>query len=446
MTAAAVRPFSINIYGHVCGDYSTPIMSRTRAEATASQRSVLGIQGLERGKLITAAQLRQNNGLTIARVCEQNGWNTSELGFSKGGPAASAALAAFQLASNAGQVHYWGVVGKDSIGTRLAQYFTSYNMPTNTLIQAPGLHTSHTLVINEQVEGDHDAQRTFIHEPGANGEVTFETFPESAFEVNEGARNVFMVGGSFLMPKLHPQGVLKIFERVKEVASHKKDTDAITILNTVHDASGNWNLGKNASSLIDMLIMDFEEAKAIARMDVSENNMPTLLDWFKKQGFRSAVITNGTKGAYVYSTDDNILLPVPQHLAMHFPASSYVMRLDRPKYGLGCGDVTAGALAVAIAEHMDLETAMLFAMSAGGTCALNEPGEIGGPCKQGGQRIRANETDPQTVFEQVFGKMKTQFDPGPSIMALPGIDYDAMAQAAKQTQETGPAEPPAEPA
>lgn len=446
MTAAAVRPFSINIYGHVCGDYSTPIMNRSRSEATASQRSVLGIQGLERGKLITSAQLRQNNGLTIAKVCEQNGWNTSELGFSKGGPAASAALAAVQLASNAGQVHYWGVVGKDSIGTRLAQYFTSYNMPTNTLIQAPGLHTSHTLVINEHVEGEKDGQRTFIHEPGANGEVTLETFPAAAFEVHEGARNIFMVGGSFLMPKFHPQGVLRIFQRAKEAAASKKETDAITILNTVHDPSGNWDLGENATALIDMLIMDFDEAKAIAGMDVSENNMPTLLDWFKQQGFRNAAITNGTKGAYVYSTDDNVLLPVPQHLAMHFPASSYVMKLDRPKYGLGCGDVTAGALAVAIAEHMNLETAMLFAMSAGGTCALNEPGEIGGPCKQGGQRARANETEPQTVFEQVFERMQNQFDPGPSIMALPGMDYDAIAARALEAQEEPQQETPATPA
>ncbi len=446
MTVAAVRPFSVNIYGHVCGDYSTPIRNLSGAEAISSQRSVLGIPGLERGKLMTTAQLKAGCGLTIGDVCNQNGWNKSGLGFSKGGPAASAALAAFQLASNAGQVRYWGVVGNDQIGTKLAQYFSSYNMPTETLIKVPGLHTSHTLVINEQVEGDHDAQRTFIHEPGANGEVTFETFSASAFEVHEGARNVFMVGGSFLMPKFHPQGVLGIFERVKEAASHKKDADVITILNTAHDPSGNWDLGENAADLIDTLIMDFDEAKGIAGMDVSENNMPTLLDWFKQHGFRNAVITNGTKGAYVYSTDDNVLLPVPQHLPMHFPASRYVMKLDRPKYGLGCGDVTAGALAVAIAEHMNLETAMLFAMSAGGTCALNEPGEIGGPCKQGGQRSRANETDPQTVFEQVFERMENQFDPGPSIMALPGIDYDAMAAKALEAQEEPILETPKTPA
>jgi len=446
MTAAAVRPFSINIYGHVCGDYLTPRRLITKEAADSSQRSVLGIPGLERGTLMTVAQLKASRNLTIGDVCKQNGWNPSELGFSKGGPAASAALAAFQLASNAGQVHYWGVVGDDAVGRNLEKYFRDYHMPAESLIKVPGLHTSHSLVINEQIEGDHDAQRTFIHEPGANAEVTFETFPSSAFEVHEGARNVFMVGGSFLMPKLHPQGVLGIFARVKEAASHKKNADAITILNTVHDPSGNWDLGENAAALIDMLIMDFDEAKAIAGMDVSENNMPTLLDWFKQQGFRNAAITNSTKGAYVYSTDDNVFLPVPQHLAMHFPASRYVMKLDRPKYGVGCGDVTAGALAVAIAEHMNLETAMLFAMSAGGTCALNEPGEIGGPCKQGGQRTRTNETEPQTVFEQVFERMQNQFDPGPSIMALPGMDYDAIAARALEAQEEPQLETPATPA
>lgn len=415
MPAVSAKPFTINIYGHVCGDYSTPIMHLTKAQALSSQRSVLGISGLDadgrnivglkRGSLMTTTQIKAA-GHTIQSICRQNGWDTSKLGFSKGGPAASAALAAFQLASKTGKVNYWGVIGNDPIGAKLAKYFADYNMPTNSLIQAQGLHTSHTLVINEQVDGENDAHRTFIHEPGANGEVTFETFPAAAFDINEGARNIFMVGGSFLMPRFHPQGVLRLFERAKEAASHKTDTEAITILNTVHDASGEWDLGENASDLIDVLIMDFDEAKGIAGMDVSEKNMPTLVDWFRKQGFRNAVITNGTKGAYMYSTDDNVFIPTPQHLALHIPASRYVMGLDQPKYGLGCGDVTAGAFAVAIAEHMDLQTAGQFAMSAGGACALREPGEIGGPCLQGGQRTRASDKDQQTIFEQVFAMMQ----------------------------------------
>lgn len=440
MAAVSARPFNINIYGHVCGDYSTPIMHRSAAQALSTQRSVLGIPGLERGKLMTAAQLKATADLTIAEVCRANGWETSKLGFSKGGPAASAALAAFQLASNTGKVNYWGVIGNDSIGARLAQYFASYNMPANTLIKAAGLHTSHTLVINEQVEGESDAHRTFIHETGANGKVTYKTFPETAFDVHEGARNIFMVGGSFLMPEFHPDGVLKIFEHAKAAASQKKDTEAITVLNTVHDASGEWNLGENASKLIDVLIMDLDEAKGIARMDVSERNMPTLIQWYKDHGFRNVVITNGTKGAYMYSNDANVFIPVSQHLALHVPASKYVMELDRPKYGLGCGDVTAGALAVAIAEHMDLQTAGQFAMSAGGACALTEPGEIGGPCLQGGQRFRAKESEPQTVFEQVFARMQQQFNPGPSIMApyMNGVDYDVLAELASQTHITLP--------
>jgi sugar/nucleoside kinase (ribokinase family) len=212
--------------------------------------------------------------------------------------------------------------------------------------------------------------------------------------------------------------VLRSFERAKEAASRKNDTDAITILNTVHDASGKWDLGKDASSLIDVLIMDLDEAKCISGMDIPNDHMPALVEWFQKQGFRSAVITNGTDGAYMYSTDDNIFLPTVRRLALHIPASRYVMELDRPKYGLGCGDVTAGALAVAIAEHMDLQTAGLFAMSAGGACALVEPGEIGGPCPQGGQRKAKGHP---TVFEQVYASIRNQYDPGPAIMKLPEL-------------------------
>lgn len=436
MTAASIRPFRINVYGHVCGDFSTPIIRLSRQQALSSQRSVLGIPGLERGKLMTTKQLAER-GLTIPDICAQNGWDTSELGFSKGGPAASAALAAFQLASDQGSVHFYGAAGKDHIAERLGQYLADYDLP-HDLTPVRNSHTSHTLVINEQIEGDADAQRTFIHEPGANAEV--QTFPGSALQVLDNTRNVFMIGGSFLMPKFHPQGVLRMFQHVKEQAARMKDADVITILNTVHDPSGNWNLGENASSLIDVLIMDLDEAKGIAGMDVTERNMPSLLEWFKTGRFRNVVITNGTNGAYMYSTDDNVFLPTPQHLALHIPASRWVMGLDRPKYGLGCGDVTAGALAVAIAEHMDFQTAGLFAMSAGGACALVEPGEIGGPCKQGGQRVSAKESKHRTVFEQVFAHMQQQFDPGPRIMApyIEGIDYEVVAQKALEESAESP--------
>ncbi len=388
---------------------------------------------------MTTEQLAER-GLTIPDVCAQNGWDTSELGFSKGGPAASAALAAFQLASKNGEVHYFGAVGPDHIAKKLSEYLRDYSMP-NTLIGIPKVRTSHTLVVNEQIEGDDDAHRTFIHEPGANAEV--ESFPQSAFQVHDNTRNIFMVGGSFLMPKFHPKGVLGIFGSVKEQAARMKDADVITILNTVHDPSGNWDLGENASSLIDVLIMDLDEAKGIAGMNVTERNMPSLLEWFKTGGFRNVVITNSTNGAYMYSADDNVFLPTPQHLALHIPASRWVMGLDRPKHGLGCGDVTAGALAVAIAEHMDLQTAGLFAMSAGGACALVEPGEIGGPCKQGGQRVSAKESRHRTVFEQVFAHIQQQFDPGPRIMApyMEGVDYEALAASASQIQEPLPKEP-----
>lgn len=436
MTAASIKPFRINVYGHVCGDYSTPIMRLSREQAAASQKSVLGIPDLERGKLMTTQQLAER-GLTIADVCKQNGWETAKLGFSKGGPAASAALAAFQLASNQGSVHFYGAAGKDHIAERLGQYLDRYNLP-HTLTAVRNAHTSHTLVVNEQVEGDADAQRTFIHEPGANAEV--EIFPESVLQVLENTRNIFMVGGSFLMPKFHPQGVLRMFQHVKEQAAHMREADVITILNTVHDPSGNWDLGENAAGLIDVLIMDLDEAKGIAGMDVSEMNMPALFEWFKNSGFRNIVVTNGVKGAYMHSTDDNVFVPTPQHLAMHIPASRYVMGLDRPKYGLGCGDVTAGALAVAIGEHMDLVSAGSFAMSAGGACALVEPGEIGGPCKQGGQRIREGKGSQPTTFEKVLARMADQFDPGPRIMApyIKGVDYEAAARTALEQPVENP--------
>ncbi|MEK7376245.1 MAG: carbohydrate kinase family protein, partial [Candidatus Margulisiibacteriota bacterium] len=364
---------AITVFGHVCYDFSSPKIQRTGPD-----NAVLGIAGLEREGLMTAVQLRERHGLEIKDVAEKQGWDLFELSGSKGGPAASAALSAFQLLTE-GTVDFYGMIGNDRIGDLIAAYFDSYCIDGGNLIRSEH-PTSYTLVINEDLDLGKES-RTFLHETGANGFAAVSDYPETCFKFNKAERNVVMVGGSFLMPGLHPNGTLDIFRKAK-------DQKAFTILSTVRDPSEKWELGKGASELIDLLIMDRHEACKIAGYD---NNVTGsfLLNWFNGSHFRNVIITDGTNGAFMYATDPNIFAKA-DGFPFHVPASELIMSLDRPKYGLGCGDCAAGGFAVAVAEHMTPLQAGLFAMSAGGACALNIAGEIGEPVAQGEHRYLVN--------------------------------------------------------
>lgn len=402
-----------NVFGHVCGDSSTPTIRLTIQQARETENCVLGVPDLKRGSLMNAVQFRERTGMSITEFALSKGWDMNLLPFSKGGPAASAALAIFQL-DPAGLVSFAGVIGKDAIGDRIIDYFKRYNMPTDSLVRISDVQTSHTLVINEDIEGDPEAHRTFIHDEGPNAVIGFDDIPESALDFIRSGRNIVMVGGNWLMPTLNPDGILKIMEIAR-------GRGAITILNTVHDPSSKWDLGDNAQEFVDLLITDLDEASGIAGLkdegdgtDLAERCLFALSEKIPllKQGFPNIVITNGEKGALLYASNS---VAGQDSSVFHFaedkemiqritaPCSGYIRGLDVPKYGLGAGDCTAGAFAVAAGMMMSPVNAALFAMSAGGACILNVAGEIGGPVKQGGHWLHVNEILSKMIINQMAG-------------------------------------------
>ena len=379
---AARQKASYSVFGHVCLDFSTPTVRLSQERAQATKDRVLGIEGFERGRLMTAEDLFSRHGLKISDVAANNRWNMESLTKSKGGPAASAALGIFQL-SQEGKVDFRGAIGNDGIGREIAAYFEEYGMDSSAFIRISGAVTSHTLVVNEQIEGDPEAHRSFLHDRGPNSTVKFGDVAQSLHNLPDAERKVVMVGGNFLMPQLNPWGVMDIFEMARPQG-------AIRILNTVDDPAKTWALTAKAPELVDVLITDLDEAMGISgtTKDKDENDEAAIgrcMHYFRTHHYRNVAITNGVKGAWMYTTDPFVFSGADGHL-FHMPCNPYIASLDQPKYGLGCGDITAGALAVAAGEHMDQFNALRFAMAAGGACALNIAGEITGPCEQGGAR------------------------------------------------------------
>lgn len=401
-----------SVFGHVCADFSSPTIRMRRAIADRTATRVLGLEGFDRGKLLPPKKLMQKHKLTIPEVTEMMGWgNMLDLPFSKGGPAASAAQAIFQLAPE-GTVAFRGALGKSQVGEKTLEYFKRYGMDTTTLLMLEGVPPSFSLVVNENiVEPDETTvteSRSFLHDTGANGVVTINNFQQGALSFPQGRRNVVMAGGTFLMPKFHPQGTEKLLRTAKEQG-------AFTILNTVHDSSEKWRLGKRPHEFIDLLIMDRDEAWGIAHSG-SLAALPTgtfmdegkaLLNYFRAQKFKNVVITFGQLGAFLYTdrmiSNESLFAHNLDYSGWNFyvPISAFIRDQKVPKYGLGCGDVTAGAFAIAVGEMMDPLQAALFAMSAGGVCALQVPGEVGGPCQQGGHRKTVDEVAAKMRSDQM---------------------------------------------
>ncbi|MFA5097834.1 MAG: carbohydrate kinase family protein [Candidatus Margulisiibacteriota bacterium] len=378
--------------GHICYDFSATAGKALSAhQARATQNCVAGINGLSRGELRLSGWLRENHGLSINDVSEKNGWGpVSRLPGSIGGPGASSFRAAFQtLLPDRGQVRFYGAIGNDDIGSVLAAEYRRYNMDPSTLLKLSGVPTSYTLVINEKFEngsGGAAESRTFLHEPGANSIVGVPHFPESVFTEPWARDGVFAVGGNFLMQGLHPDGVISL------MASAKRH-GLTTVLNTVHhdesDPFKQWKLGNDPARVIDLLVMDREEAAGISGVGPMDGvdslaHVTECVSALMSQGFRNLVVTDGAEGSYWYIGND-LVFPKSGYTGRLFyvPSSEYI-REQGVVSGLGAGDVFAGGILSSIAERRSPLEAAAYATAAAGLCVRNLAGEIGGPVKQGG--------------------------------------------------------------
>jgi len=102
-----------------------------------------------------------------------------------------------------------------------------------------------------------------------------------------------------LVPQLH--------EQLTELLEAAKNTGAFKVVNTVFDFINEtknpdkpWTLGDTTKSLpfINLLIMDYEEAKRISR----QNDFEKITRFYKSNGALAFIITHGSEPTYIYSS------------------------------------------------------------------------------------------------------------------------------------------------
>ncbi len=249
-----------------------------------------------------------------------------------GGPAIVALIHMSQLADDL-EIAYYGARSDDGPGRYLQENLSRFDLDvSNYLIREGG--TPFTDVLSDPSMHDGHGERTFINYIGAAGEYTKEDLPDSFFDAD-----ILIYGGTALTPGIHDD--LSLFMR------KGKENGCLNFINTVYDFRNEkrdshalWPLVEDYS-LIDLIIVDHEEARRITGMDEPSS----AAGFFLEAGVKSGIITDGAKDITCFS--DGSLFREQGIFTM--PVSDEATRWMRAKEAgeadtTGCGDNFTGGV------------------------------------------------------------------------------------------------------
>lgn len=301
-----------------------------------------GDGGLSPGKLVFSDDFERFSGVTVNKFLQDVLPDSTPDAFNIGGPALVSSICAAQLFADA-DVHYFGAIGNDEKAVQLNDLLTRIPYLKTNFQQKEG-GTPYTIVLSDPEYAHGKGERMFINNIGAATHFSSRHLTTDFWN-----SNIVVFGGTALVPQLHTD----LTALLEEAKSRK----CITVVTTVFDFISEkqhphqpWPLGDTSNSLplIDLLIMDFEEAKRIS----GGNNHAEMLYFFKKQGCKAFVITHGSEPGYVCS--NSILFEKSDRF---FPICPWVaddFRINPALRGdtTGCGDNFAGAVIASIAHQL----------------------------------------------------------------------------------------------
>lgn len=323
-----------------------------------------GDGGLSPGKLVFADDFERFSAMSASQFLQNVVGDSKADTFNIGGPALVSSICAAQLlAGSVADVQYVGSTGKDEKGLQLKELSARIPSLATHFEELDG-ETPYTIVLSDPEYDQGKGERIFINNIGAAAHFN-STHLKDDFRHSD----IVVFGGTALVPQLHAN--------LTELLQTAKDENCFTVVTTVFDFISEkqhptrpWPLGDTAKSLplIDLLIMDFEEACRISGGDTHA----AMIDFFKQKGCNAFVITHGSEPTYVYASSPRFeaadqFFPVCPWVAGEF-RSNPALRGDTT----GCGDNFAGALIASIArqmqsgrQHFSLKDAVILGTVAG---------------------------------------------------------------------------------
>jgi sugar/nucleoside kinase (ribokinase family) len=248
-----------------------------------------------------------------------------------GGCAANTAIALARLGIDTRVI---GRVGRDGLGDFLVTELERHGVDARTVARDEHANTSATMVMVHS-----DAERSFIHSPGANAEL-------SEADVNPAVwkeARLLHVAGSFLMPRFDGEPAAHILEAAR------KD-GLLTCLDTAWDAQGRWMTTlEPCLPFLDHFVPSIEEARQITGRKAPADVCAALLD----AGVGTVALKMGERGCHVRNRVSEISLPA-------LPVEA----VD----ALGAGDAFAAGYITGVIHGWDLERTAQFANAVGATC------------------------------------------------------------------------------
>ena len=301
-----------------------------------------GDGGLSPGKLVFADDFERFSGVSVYQFLQEVLPDSTPDTFNIGGPALVSSICAAQLFADA-DVNYFGATGTDEKSFLIKELLARIPFLQTHFEQKEG-GTPYTIVLSDPEYDKGKGERMFINNIGAAAHFSNQHLTSDFWK-----SDLLVFGGTALVPQLHTD--------LTALLQEAKNRHCFTVVTTVFDFISEkqhphkpWPLGDTAKSLplIDLLIMDFEEAKRISGGQTEAE----MVGFFKTQGCKAFVFTRGSEPTYVCANSSRFepvdrFFPICPWVADDF-RSNPALRGDTT----GCGDNFAGAVIASIAHQL----------------------------------------------------------------------------------------------
>jgi len=351
-----------NLYNHI--DFTSAVFRKYLSRKP-------GDGGLSPGRLVFAEEFERFADRAIDRILDDITGGKDAQARNVGGPCIVAMISAAQLAGDRDiSFRFYGARGEDIDGRNLVERVGITGVDISGCKLVPE-NTPFTDVFSDPDYAQGQGERIFVNSIGAAGAFAPEDLPSEFFD-----SQICIFGGTALVPQIH--------DNLTALLGRAKQAGALTVVNTVYDFRNEkrnpgqpWPLGQGGDSykLIDLLIMDNEEAQKIS----GTQGQQAMWDYFAESGVAAFIITHGAEPITAFSDGRRFDACEIQS----FPVSQRVKQeLATPQAAkgdtTGCGDnFVGGALASLVTQCQDqtegkpdLKDIVAWGVASGGTACF----------------------------------------------------------------------------
>ena len=330
-------------------DYLYPNVNFHSRSFSEFQSKHDGDGGLCPGKLVFTEELERFAGKPYPEILFEITGGATPSTYNLGGPGLVSLIHVAQmLPQNQFDVRFFGGAGNDHKAEIIFDLAKKTPLDISNYLKIGEKASPFTDVFSDPDFDNGHGERTFVNNIGAAWDYT-PGYLENDFLNSD----IVSFGGTALVPVIH--------DNLGTLLRKAREKQCISVVNTVFDFRNekknpgkNWPLGNTPEdlSLIDLLIMDKEEALKISGCD----SMKAATGYFIDKQVTSFIITNGSQNLVAYSVggifSSTGLLEIPVSAKVISELNSQTQKTGDTT---GCGDNFVGGVISSIGKQLLLK-------------------------------------------------------------------------------------------